>query len=100
MSSVTSTSQDEGFRVSHFFVLLSLIGATVAVVMARPAAPANLVLISMTIGAAGIAAVGRGARTAQRPPSRRPRARESADAALDQGARIRPRDGQGVGAGL
>src|SRR6476661_5194796 len=56
MSSVTSTSQDEGFRVSHFFVLLSLIAATVAVVMARPAAPANLVLISLTIGAAGVAA--------------------------------------------
>jgi hypothetical protein len=48
---------DEGFRVSHFFVLLSLIAATVAVVMARPAAPENLILISLTIGAAGLAAV-------------------------------------------
>ena len=48
---------DEGFRVPHFFVLLSLIAATVAVVMARPAAPENLVLISLTIGAAGLAAV-------------------------------------------
>jgi len=48
---------DEGFRVSHFFVLLSLVAATVAVVMAKPAAPEHLVLISLTIGAAGIAAV-------------------------------------------
>jgi hypothetical protein len=48
---------DDGFRVSHFFVLLSLIAATVAVIMARPAAPANLILISLTIGAAGLAAV-------------------------------------------
>jgi hypothetical protein len=48
---------DPGFRVSHFFVLLSLIAATVAVVMARPAAPENLVLISLTIGATGLAAM-------------------------------------------
>ena len=51
------TRSDEGFRVSHFFVLLSLIAATVAVIMARPAAPENLVLLSLTIGAAGVAAV-------------------------------------------
>src|SRR5438045_9345743 len=63
MSSATSTDglsakpMDEGFRISHFFVLLSLIAATVAVVMARPAAPENLVLISLTIGAAGLAAI-------------------------------------------
>jgi hypothetical protein len=57
MSSVTSTKADDGFRVSHFFILLSLIGATIAVMMARPAAPENLVLISLTIGAAGLAAV-------------------------------------------
>lgn len=69
MSSATSTkvlpadagssraSTDDGFRVSHFFVLLSLVAATVAVVMARPSAPENLVLISLTIGAAGLAAV-------------------------------------------
>jgi hypothetical protein len=50
-------SHDEGFRVPHFFVLLSLITATVAVVMARPAAPENLILLSLTIGAVGLAAV-------------------------------------------
>jgi hypothetical protein len=48
---------DDGFRVSHFFLLLSLIAATVAVVMARPAAPENLILLSLTIGAAGLASV-------------------------------------------
>ena len=65
MSSATSTeslpakagSRDDGFRVSHFFVLLSLVAATVAVVMARPSAPENLILISLTIGAAGVAAI-------------------------------------------
>jgi hypothetical protein len=55
MSSETST--DQGFQVPHFFVLLSLVAATVAVIMARPAAPENLILISLTIGAAGLAAV-------------------------------------------
>ena len=55
MSSETSTS--DGFHVSHFFVLLSLLAATVAVVMARPSAPEHLILISLTIGAAGLAAL-------------------------------------------
>ncbi len=55
MSSETST--DAGFNVAHFFVLLSLLAATVAVVVARPAAPENLILLSLTIGAAGGAAV-------------------------------------------
>jgi hypothetical protein len=50
-------SSDEGFRVSHFFVLLSLVAATVAVTLARPSAPENLILISLTIGAAGVAAI-------------------------------------------
>jgi hypothetical protein len=60
MSSATSTSpasKDQGFRVSHFFVLLSLVAATVAVVLARPSAAENLILVSLTIGAAGIAAI-------------------------------------------
>src|SRR5262245_57167689 len=65
MHSATSTKvlpnraekADDGFRVAHFFVLLSLVAATVAVVMARPSAPEHLILISITIGAAGLAAV-------------------------------------------
>jgi len=57
MSSETSTkpAEDQGFQVSHFFMLVSLVAATVAVVMARPSAPENLILISLTIGAAGLA---------------------------------------------
>lgn len=61
MSSATSTKAippaDDGFRVSHFFILLSLVAATVAVMMVRPSAPENLILISLTIGAAGLAAI-------------------------------------------
>jgi hypothetical protein len=53
MSSETSTS--DSFHVNHFFVLLSLLAATVAVVLARPSAPEHLILISLTIGAAGLA---------------------------------------------
>ena len=49
--------KDDGFRISHFFVLLSLVAATVAVMLARPSAPENLILISLTIGAAGLAAI-------------------------------------------
>ena len=36
---------------------MSLLAATVAVVLARPSAPENLILISLTIGAAGLAAL-------------------------------------------
>jgi hypothetical protein len=49
--------KDDGFRISHFFVLLSLVAATVAVMLARPSAPESLILISLTIGAAGLAAI-------------------------------------------
>ena len=55
MSSATSTK--ESFSVGHHFVLLSLMAATVAVVLSRPATPESLILISLTIGAAGFAAV-------------------------------------------
>jgi hypothetical protein len=47
---------DAGFRVWHFFVLLSLIAATAAVFMAKQTTPEHLILISMAIGAAGMAA--------------------------------------------
>jgi hypothetical protein len=55
MSSATSTK--ESFTVGHLFILLALMAATVAVVMSRPATPESLILISLTIGAAGFAAV-------------------------------------------
>src|SRR5260370_7430587 len=54
MSSATST--DQSFSVGHFFILLSLLAATVAVFVARPGAPESLILISLTVGAAGFAA--------------------------------------------
>lgn len=44
------------FKPWHFFVLVSLVAATAAVLMARQARPEHLVLISLTIGAAGFAA--------------------------------------------
>ena len=47
-------TEEQGFHASHFFVLVSLLAATVAVVLARPSAPEHLILISLTIGAAGI----------------------------------------------
>jgi hypothetical protein len=54
---LTRIPDDQGFQVGHFFVLLSLLAATVAVVMARPNAPENLILVSLTVGAAGLAAL-------------------------------------------
>jgi hypothetical protein len=62
MSSATSidrgaagaSTDKDGFRPWHFFVLVSLLAATAAVVMARQPAPEHLVLLSLTIGAAGI----------------------------------------------
>jgi hypothetical protein len=47
---------DAGFHVWHFFVLLSLIAATVAVIMARQTTAEHLVLISLMVGTAGLAA--------------------------------------------
>jgi hypothetical protein len=77
MSSATSTSRatDDGmvrlkpdttseateastFRASHFFVLASLVAATGAVIMSRQSTPEHLVLISLTIASAGLAAAG------------------------------------------
>ena len=49
---------DAGFRPWHFFVLASLMAATAAVVMSRQSTPEHLILISLTIGAAGLAAAG------------------------------------------
>jgi hypothetical protein len=46
---------DDTLRPWHFFVLVSLVAATAAVVLAREGRPEHLVLISLTIGAAGFA---------------------------------------------
>jgi hypothetical protein len=72
MSSATSTSTDirlkpdttsvadrtSTFRPAHFFVLASLMAATGAVIMSRQSTPEHLVLISLTIAAAGLAGAG------------------------------------------
>jgi hypothetical protein len=47
---------DTTFRPWHFFVLASLVAATVAVILSRRATPEHLVFISLAIGAAGAAA--------------------------------------------
>lgn len=47
---------DEGFRPWHFFVLASILLATVSVMLAKQASPEGLILISLTIAAAGFAA--------------------------------------------
>lgn len=47
---------DESFQPWHFFVLVSILLATVAVIMARQSSPAHLVLLSITMAAAGAAA--------------------------------------------
>ena len=49
-------AKDDSFRPWHFFVLASLTASTIAVVISRRAAPEHLILISLTIGAAGAAA--------------------------------------------
>ena len=46
------------FRPAHFFVLASLMAATAAVIMSRQASPEQLVLISLVIASAGLAAAG------------------------------------------
>lgn len=53
---LTTPRADDGFRPWHFFVLASILLATVAVILARQSSPAHLVLISLTIAAAGAAA--------------------------------------------
>jgi hypothetical protein len=50
-----AASRDDTLRPWHFFVLVSLVAATAAVVLAREGRPEHLVLISLTIGAAGFA---------------------------------------------
>ncbi len=47
---------DTGFRPWHFFLLASLMTATVAVVLAKQATPEHLILLSAIIASAGFAA--------------------------------------------
>jgi hypothetical protein len=59
MSSETSTEPgaaraDSGFEVWHFYVLLAMVGATVAVMLSRNTHPAALLLLSGAVLASGI----------------------------------------------
>ena len=47
-----------GFQPWHFFLLASLVAATAAVVMSRRTSPEHLILISLVIASAGLAAAG------------------------------------------
>ena len=52
----TQAPAEEGFQPWHFFLLASILLATVAVMLARQSSPENLILISLTVAAAGAAA--------------------------------------------
>jgi ribosomal protein L40E len=56
MSSETSTEGQAPFTAGHFYVLLSMVAATVAVVVARHTHPAALLLISAAVLASGYTA--------------------------------------------
>jgi hypothetical protein len=51
-----TSTEAAGGRPWYFFVLLSLVAATVAVVLSRQATPEHLIVISITMAAAGVAA--------------------------------------------
>jgi len=58
MNSATSTENvNVLFRPWHFFVILTLIAATAAVLTARKTSPENLVMVSLTVFAAGGASI-------------------------------------------
>lgn len=48
----------DGFRPWHFFLLMSLVLATAAVIVSRRSTPEHLILISIVIASAGAAAAG------------------------------------------
>jgi hypothetical protein len=58
MASLETRPSNDGFQAWHFFVLASLIAATVAVVVTKQTTPESLVLTSLAIGAGGAAAFG------------------------------------------
>ena len=57
-SAGADANADAGFRPWHFFILAALAAATIAVLISRQSAPEHLILISLTIAAAGAAAAG------------------------------------------
>lgn len=57
MSSETST-ESPGFRPAHVFVIATMLAASAAVLVARETSVENLLLVSLTVMAAGLAAMG------------------------------------------
>ncbi len=57
MNSANSTDSASALRPWHFFVILTLLAATVAVLMSRRTSPEALVMLSVTIFAAGVSAL-------------------------------------------
>lgn len=57
MSSETSTESAAAFRPWHFFVVAALGAATAAVMLSPRSAPEDLILVSLTVFAAGAAAI-------------------------------------------
>jgi acyl-CoA synthetase (AMP-forming)/AMP-acid ligase II len=60
MSSATSTERPgerSAFRAGHFFVVAALAAATVAVMLSTRTTPAHLLMLSVTVFAAGVTAV-------------------------------------------
>jgi hypothetical protein len=51
-------ADEAGFRPWHFFILAALVASTIAVLTSRQSTPEHLILISLTIAAAGAAAAG------------------------------------------
>jgi hypothetical protein len=54
---MSTVNEGDLVRPWHFFVVLAMVGASAAVVLARDRSPANLVMISITVVAAGIVGV-------------------------------------------
>jgi hypothetical protein len=52
-----SSASTSTFKPWHFFVILTLLAATAAVLTARRTSPENLIMVSLTVFAAGAAAV-------------------------------------------
>ena len=107
MNSATST--DPGLRPWQLFLLAGMLAATAVVLVSTGRTMSSIIVLSLTVVAASLVAVAayrslvaaRSPRTCRcrtrraegaRAPG--PRAREGAGAALDQGARVRPRDAQ------
>ena len=53
----STPARDSGFRTWHFYILLSMVGATVAVMLSRETHPAALLLISAAVVSAGVVGV-------------------------------------------